>query len=147
DLNAISTLSNPGSANSGANSLRVTQNGCVDKKCGWLLFELTLADFASHFLQHREVERKSDCGAYVPGIIRGDRRTKLAVCQLDWLIIDLDRGEDILAVIAAVRAKGLYALVHSTFSHMSSETDIVLDDYRKFTGEKTVNATGLRRYL
>ena len=72
---------------------------------------------------------------------------KRAVSQLDWLIIDLDKGEDITAVIAAVKARGLYALVHSTFSHLSTETEMSLDDYRKFIGDNQVTAAGLRRYL
>ncbi len=80
-------------------------------------------------------------------MIQGERRLKQAVSQLDWLIIDLDKGEDINAVIAAVKAKGLYALIHSTYSHLSPETAIRLDDYRRFTHTNDITGEGLRSYL
>ena len=80
-------------------------------------------------------------------MIVGDRRTKSAVTQLDLLAIDLDKGEDVSSVVAAVKTRGLCAFLHSTYSHLSQETAVRLDDFRKFMGSNAGSAAGFRRYL
>ena len=93
------------------------------------------------------LQSKDEAPAFLPGMLEGDRRQKQAVSQLDWLIIDLDKGEDATALNEAVRAKGFYALIYSTYSHLSPETEVPLDDYRKFTLSNMVTKEGLRSYL
>ena len=128
-------------------TFRVSQIDRLNRKYGWEPLELTLGDFEPLFLSHREVEKKGDCGAYVPGVIQGDRRVKSAVSRLDWLAIDLDKGEDVDCIIAGVQARGLYTLIHSTHSHLSQEMEVRLDDFRKFMGSNPGSTDGFRRYL
>jgi hypothetical protein len=127
--------------------LRVSHNSRLDSSHGWVTEELTLAQVEGLFLKHGKFERKRESPGYVPGVIQGDCRKKPAVSQLDCLIIDLDKGEDVDDFIARVRAEELYALIHSSHSHLTQETEILLDDYRKFTGSNPVTEEGLRSYL
>ena len=136
-----------GNLGAGFIRLSVTHNSRLDSSQGWVAKELTLPQFECLFLEHGEFERKEDSPGYVPGVMQGERRLKQAISQLDWLIIDLDKGEDINAVIAAAKAKELCAFIHSTYSHLSQETEISLDDYRKFMGSNAVTDAGLRSYL
>jgi hypothetical protein len=114
---------------------------------GWNTQEYTLPELEQRFSQHRQLLSKGDCGAFVPGVIQGDRRQKSAVSELGLVVLDLDRGEDIDAVRGQLQSLNHYAIIYSTHSHMSSETEIKLDDYRKFTASKGVTAEGLRLFL
>ena len=127
--------------------LKVTHNRRLDGSRGWVTKKGSLLKFEPLFLNHREFARKDEAPAFLPGVLQGERRLGQAVSQLDWLTIDLDKGEDISAVTAAVKAKSLYALIHSTFSHLTPETAIGLDDYRKFANGKEVTVDGVRSYL
>ena len=86
-------------------------------------------------------------GAFVPGEIVGDRRTAAAISALWALVLDLDKGEDLDVIERTIRSKGLLAFVYSTHSHMSSTTEIKIDDYREGTRELQPSPGGLRRYL
>ena len=83
----------------------------------------------------------------MPGVIQGERRQKAAASELSLLVLDLDRGEDINAIREQLRSRNLYAIIYSTHSHMSSETEIKIDDYRRLTKSKVVTVEGLRRVL
>ena len=62
------------------------------------------------------------------------------------VVLDLDKGEDIDAIRSSIRSKQLYAIIYSTYSHLTTETEIKLDDYIKFTGDD-VSVDGLKSYL
>ena len=90
---------------------------------------------------------KDEAAAFVPGAIAGDQRRATAISALTALVLDLDKGENLDVIRSNVRAAGVLAIVYSTHSHMSSTTEIKIDDYREFTGELTPTAAGLRCYL
>ena len=128
-------------------SLKITINDRIDNRGGWRTAEVTLPELDAIFLGFEDCEDKKRAPAYFPGKLIGDRRKKSAVCELHFLAIDLDKGEFVDKVIAAIKAKGLRAVVHSTHSHLTEETEILLDKYRMFTGSNGVTTAGLRRYL
>ena len=127
--------------------LMVAHNSRLDSSHGWVTKELTLLQFEGLFLEHGEFERKDEAPAFVPGSIHGDRRQKHAISQLDWLIIDLDKGEDINAVIAAVKARRLYALIHSTYSHHAPlpKYRLVFPLAKPFSRQDHFNAGGTQK--
>jgi len=127
--------------------LQITKNSRIDRGDGWTTVYATLREFEKELLTHREIGQKKEGKVFVPGVIQGDCRKKTAVSELTALVIDLDKGEDLKEVNAAIRGKELYAIVHTTFSHLNSETEINVDAYRKFVGNNEVNSEGLRRYL
>ena len=65
------------------------------------------------------------------------RRAAARVIPIDTLsalVLDLDKGADIDALEDAIGARGLFALVHSTWSHGMTKTEINVEAYTKATG-------------
>jgi hypothetical protein len=79
----------------GGIKITVTHNSRLDSSRGRVTKKGSLLKFEPLFLNHREVARKDEAPAFLPGVLQGDRRQRQAVSELDWLIIDLDKGEDI----------------------------------------------------
>ena len=127
--------------------LHVAENRDLKRSYGWTTVEITLVEVEQRRLTHTELENKDQSEVFVPGAIQGDRRKKPAVSELSALVIDLDKGEDLDELRALIRAKDLYATIYSTHSHLSRETEIKLDDYRKFMSGNEVTAEGLKRFL
>jgi hypothetical protein len=127
--------------------LKITESPKLRQVYGWKTQEYTPAELENRFSQHRRLLNKEDCAAFVPGVIQGERRQKSGVSELSLLVLDLDRGEDIDVILGQLRSANLYAIIYSTHSHMSSETEIKLDDYRRFANSKHVTVEGLRRFL
>ena len=63
------------------------------------------------------------------------------------LVLDADRGDDLSEIVARIRALGYAAAVHSSYSHLSTETRIKFDDYKRHTGAGEVTADRAREYL
>ena len=128
--------------------LRVSENFCLKQAKGWKTSNITFATFDQGLLKHRELQKKHDAEAFVPGTIEGDQRKSAAISELCAFVFDLDKGEDLDAIRQTIISKGNLAFVYSTHSHLSPETTIKIDDYRRFTGNRqTVTSDGARRYL
>ena len=87
----------------------------------------------------RSGRRKTARRTY-PASSDGTRRKKNAVEALYLLVLDADRGDDLLEIVARIRALGYAAAVHSSYSHLSTETRIKFDDYKRHTGAGEVTA-------
>lgn len=128
-------------------SLRISENPRLKSSNGWKTRNITCGEFEQRLRSHEEYRKKDDAEAFVPGAIMGDRRTIQAVIELCAFVFDLDRGEDIDVVRQTIKARGLLAYIYSTYSHMCAETEIKIDDYRKFVGSSEVTPSGLERFL
>jgi len=112
----------------------------------WKQWPGTWAQFKRDLSEHREVSKK-DGPAYLPGKLNGTERRKNAVERLDLLVLDSDRGADLKEIASRLRALGYAAVVHSSYSHLSCQSLIKFDDYKRHTGTGEVTAEGAQAYL
>ena len=126
---------------------RLTENTRLANTKGWKTESYTLDQLVQNLTSHEYLTKKDDARAFVPGVVIDERRVKSAVSELSLVVLDLDKGEDIKAVSALIRSRGLHAIIYSSHSHGSAETAIKLDDYRKFSGQREVSVQWLRSYL
>ena len=126
----------------------ISENDSLTNRDGWRIRSVSIAEVAQMLTTHTELECKEDAGVFVPGEITDDRRTKENITSLSALVLDLDRGDDLGDIVSAIESKGLYAVIHSTHSHLTDTTSVKAEDYRKFVGgDGPVTEEGLREYL
>ena len=125
----------------------LTENERIDCSTGWKRREVPLPELERLLLTHREISAKDDCAAYVPGSIRGEQRRNVAIDTLSALVLDLDKGADIDALEDAIGVRGLFALVHSTWSHGMTKTEINVEAYTKATGCTVFEIQSVYNYL
>lgn len=128
------------------------QHTSLRRPYAWEPNEDSLRAFIAKFLTTPKVREKKDGRCYVPGRIVGDKRNKGAVAHLDMMVFDLDRSkpEEIMRVLAEIDADGLAYFFHTTFSHLTTETEVSFDKYRDFARGNGLDPSGdecARRYL
>jgi len=106
----------------------------------------TWEEFKQVLSEHPETSTK-DGLCYLPGKLNGTERKKNAVERLDLLVLDSDRGADLKEIASRLRALGYAAVVHSSYSHLSCQSLVKFDDYKRHTGTGEVTAEGAQAYL
>jgi hypothetical protein len=98
----------------------------------------------AHLLSKPEVGTKNG-SCYTPATFSGNSRRKDEAVQIDVAVLDSDCGHTLKEIEDGVRGKGFRAIVHSTHSHMSTETVIKADPFDKWS---KINPDGsVRKYL
>ena len=115
------------------------------KSTDWQLASGSWSDFVKHLLDHREQAAK-DGFAYLPGVLRGQRRINADVERLGLVVFDLDR-EQYASVCEKAVASGWEGVMHSTHSHLITCSVIALSAYQTFAGHKDVQSELVARYL
>jgi hypothetical protein len=101
----------------------VTTNSSSEKSWGWTREEWTLDQFIEKLTSHH-TRNKKDGYCYVPAAIVGERRKANAVEHLEMAVYDIDGGQTYDAVKEVLEASGYAYAVSTTFSHLTSETEI-----------------------
>ncbi|MEP0322396.1 hypothetical protein [Bauldia litoralis] len=88
--------------------------------------------------------------AWTQGTLIGPERNSKAIDQLFWMAIDGDGGRPIADIIGSVVSLGCLCLIHTSYSHRATETEIDAD---QLTGFETKNnlahrsTESIRRFL
>lgn len=77
---------------------------------------------------------KDDKGGpcFLPGTFEGEQRSANAVKQIDMLVYDVDGQQTFAEAREKLTEAGVYALMYTTYSHLSSETRILTDHFYKW---------------
>jgi len=92
---------------------------------------------------HKIGEKDGSC--IVPGVFTGSKRTKQAVERVDFLMLDSDTGVTFDHLVSKLREKGWKAIVSSTHSHMTTETEVRLSNWNKWVSK--TGSDDAERYL
>lgn len=107
-------------------------NGLHSKKTEWpQATELDLLGLAT-LLQDREFRAKKDGFCFIPGELASNKRLKTGVVSISMLVYDVDGGQDVDDAIAKLEEMGIVAFLYSSYSHLVSKTDILVDQYMKW---------------
>jgi hypothetical protein len=91
-------------------------------------YSLTFDQFAKGYLFTPQLGGK-DGPCWIQGTTREDRRAAKNIDALYVIGLDCDAGHDIEELRAKVETKGWRAAIHSSFSHMKSETLVAVSAY------------------
>lgn len=127
--------------------LRIAENQDLRRSAGWQNREVTLTDFKAQLMRHRVAAGKFEVAVFVPGSLKADRRTASEVTELSAMVFDLDRAQKADEIRASLEAQRLHAIVYSTHSHGTRQTEVRLADYQKYAGGSGVTLEMLRRFL
>lgn len=107
-------------------------SGQHSKKTEWGgATELDLLGLAQ-LLQEREFRAKKDGNCFIPGELAGSKRLKTGVVSISMLVYDVDGGQEVEDAIAKLEEIGVASFLYSSYSHLVSKTDILVDHYRKW---------------
>ena len=81
---------------------------------------LTWAELCRLLTDHREGDKRGPC--IVPARFRDERRTQADADEIGIVMLDADCGHTLDEIAAAVRAKGWASVIHSTHSHLTTQT-------------------------
>lgn len=84
--------------------------------------------FEEMFTSFREDENK-DGLCYIPGELIGTERKGTAIRSIDMLVYDVDGKQTLEQIDECIEKAGVYALVYSTHSHLTTKTAINVDHY------------------
>ena len=96
--------------------------------------------------EHPETEEKNG-RAFLPGKLKGLERKKNAVEELGIAVLDCDRGDNLGEIDRAPAFSGLRSRCSLFLSHLTDQTLIKFDDYRRFAQTVDVRADIVRDYL
>ena len=116
------------------------------KSSEWQLATGPWSDFVALLLDHQEQDTK-DGRAFLPGLLREQRRINAEVELLNLMVYDLDRGECLASVRQKVINSGYEAVLHSTYSHLTSRSVVALPACRAFVGQQNVEPDLVAQYL
>lgn len=74
---------------------------------------------------------KKDGICYTPAVFRGVRRTKKEALKIGLGVLDCDTGETFTEIRKAITEAGYSAIIHSTYSHMTTETKVSRSEWDK----------------
>lgn len=72
---------------------------------------------------------------YIPGIMLGDRRASEAVERIDLLVYDIDKDQSLAEALEKMSAAGVYAILHTSYSHGMTESKIQTNHYDAWATE------------
>ena len=88
----------------------------------------------------QNTERTTKDGVcYVPGLLINNERKKDTIAELNSVIYDIDGGQSLERVSQLVESAGYPAIVHPTYSHMTTTTDIAVNSFTAFARRKELN--------
>jgi hypothetical protein len=93
---------------------------------------LSFDDFAEELSQSPVGSKDGPC--YTPAIFSGNKRNKQEAVEIGIAALDADCGHTLDEIAGALGA-GLEAIVHSTYSHMTTESEISGSDFDKWKAE------------
>src|ERR1700730_3108166 len=90
-------------------------------------------DFAEELSQSPVGSKDGPC--YTPAIFSGNKRNKQEAVEIGIAALDADCGHTLDEIVEALGKAGLEAIVHSTYSHMTTESEISCSDFDKWEAE------------
>jgi len=87
----------------------------------------TWSDLEVVLTEHIAGEKDGHC--YAPAVFDGDRRKNAKARQIDLIVLDMDAGDSRGELERAIGTMGWRAIVHSTHSHLYTETKVKRKDY------------------
>lgn len=90
----------------------------------------TWPDLAAVLTKHTIGPKEGSC--IVPARFRGARRHKADTDQIGLVMLDADCGHSLEEIDGAVRACGWAAVIHSTHSHLTTQTKVKTSHWKKF---------------
>ncbi|MCC0010882.1 MAG: DUF927 domain-containing protein [Hyphomicrobiaceae bacterium] len=90
--------------------------------------ELSLEDLTASLAKPR-TDGNKDGVCLIGGQLAGDQRKAQAVVHSDILIYDIDGGQTLAEVEKIMDDSGVYALIYTTFSNLTTKTRIQADHY------------------
>jgi Primase C terminal 2 (PriCT-2) len=99
-------------------------------------------DFAEDLSQSPVGSKDGAC--YVPATFRGTNRKKNDADEIGIAALDADCGHTLDEIIEALEKASLEAIVHSTYSHMTTESEILCSDFDKW---EAATGQGVAAYM
>lgn len=103
----------------------------------WHTNTFTLEEINDKFNKHVSSLSK-DGPCFVPGRLIGAARSKTAISEVSMVVYDLDQNSKYEDIVKAITDANLYAYVYSTYSHLSTRTDIKTDAFLKWAKKRAI---------
>ncbi len=111
----------------------ITINSNSKQTKGWERFQpMTLDEFESMLTLPPARRDNKDGICMLPGINLGAKRDKNSIKVIDVLIYDCDGAQSFEEIDALLDKSGVYAILYSTYSHLSTKTKIKTDSYEQW---------------
>jgi hypothetical protein len=101
---------------------------------------LTFDELARLLRQHMVGNKDGTC--FTPATFTGTVRRMEQAARIDIAVLDADCGHSFDEIKNAVEAKGWKAIIHSTYSHLTSQTVIAADPADKWMAENNGTIAG-----
>jgi hypothetical protein len=95
-------------------------------------WSLTLDEMLQFFRTHT-IRSQKDGDCIVAGTLVSTARTAPAVKEISTLIYDIDGKQSYEEAVKLINESGVFALVYTTYSHMSTKTVKKVDDYIRWS--------------
>jgi hypothetical protein len=86
-------------------------------------------DFLEAIFSTYRDDGKKDGACFVPGTFVGNERKTNAVDKIDFLVYDVDGRQTYEELEAIMEATGVYGFIYTSFSHLTTKTEIAVDHY------------------
>lgn len=100
----------------------LSQNTTAKVSYGWRPLVTSVDDLANAL--HVPQVGAKDGACITQGALVGDRRMSKNVSQNDVMMLDIDNGMTLGDIVDKVQAAGLFAIVWTTYSHLTTHTEI-----------------------
>lgn len=110
-------------------TFRITVGKSKNQKTWRDVRDVTWQELCHVLTDHQIGEKDGSC--FIPAIFRGTRRTKDDADMIGLLVLDCDTGESLEQICSAIQKMGWAAIIYSTHSHMTTDTEISKASYEK----------------
>lgn len=101
----------------------------------------TWQDLVILLTDHKVGSKDGPC--FIPGEIEGSRRKKEQMRKLSLVVLDLDSGNKLEEIKAALKRECLRAIIYSTHSHLATRTTVSKELYDKAVAECPISMPGM----
>lgn len=116
----------------------------------WTEKEATL-DQLLELIAERDVRESKEGFCFTPSTLLGGKRNARSVDEVSMLVYDVDGKQTVDQVVAIIEGLGCQAYLYTSHSHMTTRTDVIVDDYERFAKREkqplTPTVDSMRAYL
>ncbi len=112
-------------------------------------FSGTVGNVVYTLAQHPMASKKDGSHFLSGSLVKGAERVANAVDVLYWLTLDLDCGDDAQTIRKRIQELGLFAVLHTSWSHGTEKTEVKKDSVLSWIGKDATEASceQVRAYL
>lgn len=114
--------------------IRASRAKSRDEKTWKTSPEFTFGVFLDNYLTHHKPGNK-DGWCFVPGALIGGKRSNQSVEALYMMGLDVDSGESMADTFAIIQKMGLFAVLYTTHSHLTTDIEIKQDRFYKWASD------------